>query len=55
MTFLEFWSALNDALTARRIAHARYREAKDFWDFGDRDPQRVASTWSADTATELDV
>jgi hypothetical protein len=46
--FLQFWSALNDALAARQIAPARYREAKDFWDFGDHDAERVASTWSAD-------
>ena len=46
--FMRFWSDLNDALDARQIARARYREARDFWDFGDRDAARVASRWSAD-------
>lgn len=52
--FGDFWAALNAALEARGIAAARYREARDFWDFGDRDAERVARTWAPDDAQQAD-
>jgi hypothetical protein len=47
-SFIVFWEKLNLALAARRINGATYREARDFFDFGDTNAERVAKVWSQD-------
>lgn len=54
-TLAEFWRALNVCLDARGIAAATLSEARDFWEYGEKNPQAVAAFWSADSVAIIDA
>ena len=51
-TLIGFWERLNICLEARGIKAATFGEVRDFWEFGEREAQRVAAFWSADQLSE---
>lgn len=54
-TLVAFWQALNICLDARGIAAATFSEARDFWEYGERNAEKVAAFWSADNVAFIDA